>query len=61
MHLDDFLGLLFGCFWPPPARRSPNAMTPRLENWAGWGLFVFNLLVAFLAGFAFLLPLFAKY
>jgi hypothetical protein len=54
MHWGELVASLLGNFWLPPTRRSPNDTTSRLSDWAGWGLFAINLLVALFVGAALL-------
>jgi hypothetical protein len=58
MHWGEFIASLLNNVWLPPSRRTADDTSSRLSDWAGWGLFVINLVVVLFVGFAFLIRLF---
>jgi hypothetical protein len=61
MHWGELIAYLLNHFWPPPTSRSPDDTSSRLSDWADWGLFAINLLLALFVGFVLLVRLFGTY
>jgi hypothetical protein len=59
MHWGELIASFLNHFWPLPEKsRSPGDASSRLSDWAGWGLFAINLILALFVGFVFLMRLF---